>query len=167
MEAIQDRKEEARQLFQRLELVYFITLAVHLLAFSGVYLDVDQHMQLPDPLDAATKQIVGVIIAAVVIIDFILILFFFPRRIKQVPAEGDVMGRLQKYKEQMTVKFLALGGTSLMAVAGLFLTHNAFFNVLYLALFFYGSYDKPNIRKAGTALRFNKEEFQSVNFPKG
>jgi hypothetical protein len=147
------------QYFNKLHSVLLVLLMVPLLAFIALYFFLNG---LPT---TSGKEYV-IIIPATVLIDWLVAMLIFNKKIKSAANEQGLGVKLDKYFQITIVRYSLFSSGSFILALGFYLSGNDLFTALYLVGLVLAGILWPTGRKICSDLRLKGDEREMVYFKK-
>jgi len=145
------------QYFNKLQIVFLVLLMAPLLTFIVLHV-------LPEQDQPYAGMVYYVIIPSVAIIDWIMAIITFNKKIKSARIAQGLGAKLDKYFHITIVRYSLLASSGLILAVGFYLTGNDTFTGIYLATLFYSAFLWPTGPRVSADLRLKGDEREMVYF---
>jgi phosphatidylglycerophosphate synthase len=142
----------------RINLVYHAVIAVSLVPFALVFLDIDSGDDATSQLDPSYEWIIILILLAAVFTTCFRVWRKAKERINSIDSNLGIKQKLIAYFNFQIQRYFQLEIAALVSLVGLWLSANYIFVVAYILVLVQFSLLRPSQDKVIRDLRFNKEE---------
>ncbi|MFY0690248.1 MAG: hypothetical protein JXQ90_23945 [Cyclobacteriaceae bacterium] len=149
--------------YQRINLVFNALIAISLLPFAYLYLEMQSAANRQPMIDssyALAIQIVGLVVV-------IVLLFIAHSRSKRdfdsLNMDQDLSGKLQQYYQTQLVRYVLMELSAVLSFAIVFLLRDFLFIAVYVIILFWFSFVRPTYENVCKSLRLSKDERERIN----
>lgn len=146
------------QYFNKLQILFFVLLILPLLVFITLYVFVDKN--------SVVRFEYYILIPSLALIEWMMAIIFFNKKIKSARAEQGLGAKLDKYFYITIVRYSFLAASGLILAIGYFLTRSDMFTIMYLASLLFSFLYWPTGPRVAAELMLRGDEREMVYFKK-
>lgn len=146
----------------RLSLIFHALVGVPLLAFVFIYLELDTGGLSALIKDPEIVKMLSYILPTISMVLAGIAFILFKKNLPQAVGENNLRTKLNSYFTVIVQKYTLFEASSLLAVAGLFLTGNIIYTIIYLAMLLLLSLHRPTVHRISRDLKLKDDERQVV-----
>ncbi|MEO1052445.1 MAG: hypothetical protein AAFX87_17570 [Bacteroidota bacterium] len=150
--------KSANDFLNKLNLVYHAILAGPLLAFVFLYLEIQAQRMVPVLSDEGEIQTINILSFLLWIVLLGAGFLLFNRNLGKARMALGLSSKLEALFKYSMIKYVLLEGASIIAVFGLYLTHDVLFIVMYVVVLIGMSFTRPTPRNVVKDLSLEGEE---------
>lgn len=147
---------------QRLRLILYGLLALPLLIFVVVYLRTNKGEMLSPVVSENFIFPVTAILILIPVVSVILGYLVFNKRIRNVRHKKDLTSKLIYYHQTMVIKFSFLEIALILSIAGLLITADQLFIILFMIIIFNFSIVSPSVPRLLRHTKISREEIRHL-----
>ena len=151
-----------RDFHNRINLVYHAIIAVSLIPFALVFLDIDSGEDAASQLEGLTEIAVIVILLVTVFMACFQVWRNVRGHYETIHQDWNIKKRLIVYFNFQIKRYMQLEVGAIVSLVGLWLTTNYVFAIAYLLVLVQFSLLRPSMDKVIRDLRLNKEEREKL-----
>jgi amino acid transporter len=155
--------KNSREFLEKLGLIFYATVSVPLFLFVITYLRLQSRAGFqPLILDENWVFLMQVVIILLALAAIFFAFFKFRNEIRKTFLLPSLRIRLELYYKASIGQYIYLAIAGMLVLAGIYLTGNNFFVIMYMIILIIISLSRPTAFKINRHLKLNKEEREKI-----